>query len=32
MPEYLSGLTNLSGIFFRISAENLLRQVDLLYE
>lgn len=32
LPEYLSGSTTVSGIFFRISAKDLAQQIDLLYQ
>jgi len=32
LPEYLSGLESLSWIFFRIPAETLVQQINMLYE
>ncbi len=32
MPEYLSGMNVLSGIFFKIPAEQLTMQIELLYQ
>lgn len=32
LPSYLSGVTSLSGLFYRQSASGLVQQVDLLYQ
>lgn len=32
LPEYLSGMTTLSGLFYRLPASELTQQVELLYQ
>jgi len=32
MPEYMSGINNFTGLFYKISAEILTQQIDILYQ
>ena len=32
LPDYLSGMNNMTGFFFRQSADDLIQQTDLLYQ
>jgi hypothetical protein len=32
MPDYLSGSEAMSGLFYRLSAADLIQQVDLMYQ